>query len=291
MFTTRFRLLSCYLITSLLAACGAGVQYIDDDFPGTEPRLFAEDIVNVPGRLQQSLTMSPSGDEYYFTETSGEEWRYLRILRARRTNGTVALDTPRFVTDFRFDKEWFIGEPMLSADNDQLFFVANYPPDLFVADRLPDGNWSTPVRHPLSTTSADWYPTFSGSDLLFTNGTIYRSRLTDGDYETKERLRAPVNDFDMRDPVMDSARRLLIFTKEVDKATGQTDLYVSFKVDEVWKEPLALDTKINTEEFEFAPYISPDGKFLFFSRRDTWQNASFSNIYWVDIDAVNKLMP
>ncbi|MEM9324238.1 MAG: hypothetical protein AAGA85_01220 [Bacteroidota bacterium] len=30
-----------------------------------------------------------------------------------------------------------------------------------------------------------------------------------------------------------------------------------------------------------APYISPDGKYLFFSRRDHGQNATSSNIYWV----------
>ncbi len=278
-----------FAITFMAFGCGTTVDYIDQDFPGEEPRQFAKGIINARGRFQQNLTMSASGDEYYITQTDAREWRYDRILRVRWIDGTHVLDTPQFVWDFSFKDERFIGEPMLSPTGDQLFFVADYPPDLYAVKRNDDGHWSPPVHQPFSTNAPDWYPTFSDETLLFTNGSIYKSVPEDGAYGMKERLRVPFNDFDMRDPVMADDNSFVIFTRKVSESSGQTDLFVSFQTEGRWTSPEPLSSDINSDAFEFAPYISPDQRFLFFSRRDSWQNASYSNIYWVDLTVVKKL--
>ncbi len=277
------------VIVLIAVGCGTAVDYIDQDLPGEEPKQFAKGIINARGRFQQNLTMSPSGDEYYITQTDAREWRYLRILRVRWIDGTHVLDTPQFVRDFSFKNEWFIGEPMLSPTSDRLFFVADYPPDLYVVERKEGGAWSPPMHLPFSTNVPDWYPTFSGGTLLFTNGSIYKSVPEDGSYGMKERLRVPFNDFDVRDPVMAEDESFIIFTRKVSEPSGQTDLFVSFQTEGQWTSPEPLSSEINTEAFEFAPYLSPDQRFLFFSRRDSWQNASYSNIYWVDLTVVKKL--
>ncbi|HAA23247.1 MAG TPA: hypothetical protein DCP28_32445, partial [Cytophagales bacterium] len=56
-----------------------------------------------------------------------------------------------------------------------------------------------------------------------------------------------------------------------------------------WGTPINLGPEVNTSGIEFAPYLSPDGQFLFFSRRDQWENATFSTIYWVSMELVDSL--
>ena len=56
-----------------------------------------------------------------------------------------------------------------------------------------------------------------------------------------------------------------------------------------WSRAVNLGGVTNTEHREIAPYISPDGLYLFFSRRDKWQHATYSNIFWVSIEVVMQL--
>jgi Tol biopolymer transport system component len=51
----------------------------------------------------------------------------------------------------------------------------------------------------------------------------------------------------------------------------------------VWTEPENLGNKINTSANEFGPFLSPDGKYLFFCRHD----GKKGDIYWVDIKIIN----
>lgn len=46
---------------------------------------------------------------------------------------------------------------------------------------------------------------------------------------------------------------------------GNMDLYVSFKTDTGWSQPINLGTTINTPYAERSPYLHPDGKTLYFS--------------------------
>ena len=47
---------------------------------------------------------------------------------------------------------------------------------------------------------------------------------------------------------------------------GATDYYIVFRnPDDTWSEPINLGNKINTDGgLEYAPYVSPDGKYFFF---------------------------
>ncbi|TMB35799.1 MAG: hypothetical protein E6J61_01045, partial [Deltaproteobacteria bacterium] len=53
---------------------------------------------------------------------------------------------------------------------------------------------------------------------------------------------------------------------------GDTDLWVSFRDGEQWREPRNLGVPINTADGEFAPGISADGAWLFFTRRHEGRN-------------------
>ena len=64
---------------------------------------------------------------------------------------------------------------------------------------------------------------------------------------------------------------------------------MAFKKDNgEWTDGINMGAAINTEGFELAPYISPDNKYLFFTRRDK-NEAANSDIYWVCLDIVSKI--
>lgn len=280
------------VVLLIFTACDEEVSYLDNDYPDLMPKKYAVGIVNLDGRLQQNLTMSSNGKEHLFTVTDSALWRYERILRVRNLQDKIVVDTPQFVIDFEYKNEWFIGEPMISPDDRNLYFVADYPPDIWNSERAADGDWATPLKmDELSTQKDDWYVTLSRTQsLYFTNGTIFKSSLENGEYKSKIKLESAFNKKDARDPCISPNEDYLIFVATDSLNSNQSDLFVSFlKSDGGWTEAQNLGPDINTEYLEIAPYISPDEKYLFFSRREKWQGAEFSNIYWVDLKVIELL--
>jgi Tol biopolymer transport system component len=52
---------------------------------------------------------------------------------------------------------------------------------------------------------------------------------------------------------------------------GSCDIYISFKTPQGWSEGLNLGGKINTDQWESQPCLSPDKRDLYFaSRREGW---------------------
>jgi len=94
---------------------------------------------------------------------------------------------------------------------------------------------------------------------------------------------------------------------------GSTDYYIVFRdEDDTWSKPLNLGEKINTPGgLEYAPYISPDGKYFFFmsARNDAAEIAGdrltaekirelhntsgtgLPGIWWVDASFLSDLRP
>jgi hypothetical protein len=79
---------------------------------------------------------------------------------------------------------------------------------------------------------------------------------------------------------------------------GSGDLFVSFrKGDGGWGEPLNLGTEVNSEELEYCPIMTPDRKYLFFSRRRSdppgsgWAGVVEGDVYWVDALVIERLRP
>lgn len=52
-------------------------------------------------------------------------------------------------------------------------------------------------------------------------------------------------------------------------------------------KPINLGKKVNTIYNESCPSISPDGKYLFFSRYN--EEGGLPNIYWVSSEVITKL--
>jgi len=67
----------------------------------------------------------------------------------------------------------------------------------------------------------------------------------------------------------------------------ETDLYLTLRgADGTWTKPRNMGPRINTRYYEFSPRISPDKKYMFFTRSNGWGLNSYSDtsdIYWVEL--------
>ena len=62
------------------------------------------------------------------------------------------------------------------------------------------------------------------------------------------------------------------------------DIYVSFRgKDGRWGDAVRLGPEVNTPGMEILPIVTPDGKYLFFSRNQ--------QSYWIDAAVIEDLRP
>ena len=270
--------------------------YFNQSEPGTDVKIFATNIISVSDRLQQSVTFSEDGKEYYFGITGSRDWNYETILCTRvLTNGQTVTETPSFATKFHFRKNKFIGEPSLAPDGRQLFFVADFPPDIWVATRMENNEWSEAKKlpAPINSDTAEWSPFVSARGTLYFcstrnrsayDGRIYNCEKENGVYKEPELLKGEINDDEVGDPAVSPDEKCVVFASPKKGGCGGNDLYISHRQkDGTWSKGFNLGPKVNTAGEELGPRISHDGKYLFFYRRDKWQDATCSDIYWTEI--------
>ncbi len=74
-------------------------------------------------------------------------------------------------------------------------------------------------------------------------------------------------EFSEHDPFVAPDESYLIFTSTRPGGFGREDLYIGYKkVDGSWTEPKNMGKTINSSGVDFCPMLSPDGKYLFFTR-------------------------
>jgi len=81
-------------------------------------------------------------------------------------------------------------------------------------------------------------------------------------------------------------RATWIFSSEKPGGYGGHDQYITRPQNGTWTTPKSLGPEINTRATEYGSYITPDGKFYFFSRPAGWGVNDAADLYWVDSRAV-----
>jgi hypothetical protein len=258
------------------------VKYFDTDYPDTLPKKYATSIISIKDRFQESLTISIDGNEHLFTQTLPLNWFQERIVRIKETgSGIIVIDTLRFAKKFIL-----YAEPMISFNNRRLFFIANN--NCWYSKRSTSGDWLSPIRLDSVTRGEEyWYTRLLYDEL---SDTVFSSITKDRSMFKSERFLAFKNTIlPGCDPYISRNGDFMIFSSFKESGYGQGDLCVCFNDGcGNWSKAYNLGPEINTEYFEYGPFISPDEKYLFFSRREKWENASFSDIYWVSIKVIDK---
>lgn len=286
----------------------------------TKVNLLAPGNINTH-MSERDAALSPDGQMFLFS------------VQLTRSESTICYSTKlnnKWIRPLvaEFSGKYMDIEPAFHPDG-RLFFVSNRPlPGEADADDFniwytsqTDDGWTEP--QPLDTIvnspGNEFYPSFtSNGDMYFTATLpggigaedIWVSKLVDGKYTGPENLGDSINtpNFEYNSFVSPDGSFLMLTTRGRGEGYGGGDLYISFKDEEgKWEVPVNMGPKVNTEGFEFCPSLSPDGKTLYFTRRnipkaenERWSyielisNASSlengrGNIYYISSDFIKDL--
>ena len=238
-------------------------EYLGQKRPNLIPEVFAENIISRTGNHEFGVTFSPDRNEFYFSRREPDK---SNVLYFTQQLGGYWSRKEQLFSDI-------VGasEPHISPDGKRLFFGT---PNKLYMSLATDQGWSSPT-----VVGAGMYVSATAdNDIYYTKVSpsqfsIVKRMYTDGAY-SKE-VHVSINGFDN-----ENVSHPFIFPDEdflVVNISG--DLFISHPDgDKSWSRPHRLNDLINTPSYEFAPYLSPDEKYFFFSRSDE----DGTNIYWVD---------
>ena len=297
--------------TSLMLAVGsvlsfaAAVQvpapspYMGQPVPGMTPTLFAPGIVSTDA-IELNGVFTPDMREFFFARGSEGQ---PTIFHSRLTGG--AWSAPRELPVYPGQARALAVDMAVSPDGNELFFLGNYRPagatgapntDIWRSRRV-NGAWTTAeiVPAPVSTDAREVYPTVVGDGSLYFisdrpggvgSTSVYRAqRLAGGNFADPVLVPPPINgEFGVGDPFVSPDEKYMIFVSRRPPNLGAGDLFISFRrSDGGWGEPVHLGDTVNTDKTDFCPFVTPDGKYFFFSRRHTVDGkVTAGDVYWMD---------
>jgi hypothetical protein len=199
----------------------------------------------------------------------------------------------------------------VGPDDETIYFTTLKSPDKTTSMLMEEANiwavkllmngWAEPVMFGRSLNTEQYYENYPA---VTRDGTVYymsrreegvggtdvwKSRNIDGRYAEAENLGPPANTAGGdADPFVAPDESYLILCQEKEGGLGAYDLYIYFKQqDGSWTEGINMGENVNSSEYEFRPYVTPDGSYLFFTSNRSEQG----NIWWVDAGVIDDLKP
>lgn len=274
-------------------------NYLGQTPPGEIPIVFAPGIVSLDTTVEHgSPTFSPDGKQLFWQSnlrhTGKETEIFLKTMRCIEGQWTESEKSP------------FGGMPAFSPDGQQIYFIAlNTENDkgLYVSTKQNE-KWSEPkslnllARFPElkylygpSVTNKGTLYFFAHAEGLETlnNFGIYRSELIDGVYAKPELLPSSINmaggTFNWTPFIAPDESYILFSSNRLSPDKDFGDIYICFQSnDGNWTEAINLGKNINSDRQERFPYVSPDGKYLFFTR---WIAGGNEDIMWVSAKIID----
>jgi len=269
-------------------------RYIGQKPPGPAPEIFAPGAVSTE-RDELNSVFTPDGREFYFAVSTGRmKWKFMVMKQGKE--GWVRPQNASF------SGRWSDVDLFISPDGRKLYFSSNRPAggqgeakkdfDIWAAERAGEG-WSEPVNlgPPVNSDADEFYPAVDEKGTLYFQSQrddsrgardIYSAGLENGRYREVKNVGDGVNGPGSEsDAYISPDGHLLIFSSNRTGGRGQGDLYISFRQDGSWTQARNMGPAINTPQHENCPMLSPDGRFLFFTRK--------GDIYWLDAGIIKEL--
>jgi hypothetical protein len=275
--------------------------YLGQSPPVATAVMFAPGIVSTV-RSEINSVFTPDGNEFYFT--TWDQDTGTRIMVTRQVDGQWTVPEPASFSNDPSDVD-----PAISHDGQRMFFGSRRPRpgetvsreagfDMWFADRDRVGWGEEQHLGPVvNSGTSQVYPSVTSDGTLYFQAVreggygkadIYRSRLIDGVYQTPENLGPEINSENYEGDVFAALDEsyLIVTVYGREDGFGKGDLYISFrKSDGEWTQLQNMGTAVNSEDRDFCPMVSPDGKFLFFSSK----RAGEGDIFWVDAGIIETL--
>lgn len=265
------------------------LAYFGQGPPSTTPEVFAPDFISKQDRNEFGCTFSKDGRTFFFGVDNGEQADiYITSLE-----GEAWTSPEKLFKNASFSSN----DPMFSPDEERLYFISNKPLDstrnkkdidIWYSKRN-DGSWSSPINagNVINSEMNEYYTSFTQDGTMYFssnknsekgkeyNFDIYRSEIENGVYLEPYRLPEEINTNRYEaDVFIAPDESYIIFCAIRREGLGIGDLYISFKDDnENWSPSINMGDSINSEHHELCPYVTKDGKYLFYT--------SNQDIYWV----------
>ena len=291
------------LFIGVILACTGGSnaqkadpKYFNQVSPGTTPMIFAPDKVSMTDQFEFGAVFSKDRSEFYYgVYANGKaETRMMKF-----ENGSWTSPIAILIHDV-----YSYNDPFLTPDEKKLFFISDRPLsgegpkkdfDIWYIERQ-SGKWSEPINagKNINSEKNEYYISFTKDGKMYfssnvgdkegkNNYDIYSSEFRLGEFQSSAKLASGVNSPHYEADVFVSPdESYLVFAADRPGGLGSGDLHVSFRdTNGNWTAARSLGNTVNTETDDFCPYITPDGKYLFYASR--------GDVYWVSTEVIKKL--
>ena len=268
--------------------------YLGQKPPGMTPELFAPGILSTEAN-EFNATFTLSGDAVYFTGR-GKDGQDIMVIEYKE-----GIWQDRKLASF--SSPFRDVDPFITPDGKKLFFSSNRPIegdeevedcDFWYVVKLPSGKWSEAkhLDNPSTKGKHDfYYVSTKDGDVYFSifnddgTGDLYYILSTSKD-QASIKFNYPINTkYNEHDPFVSPDGSYLIFSSNRPDGYGSNDLYISFRNKEgTWNAPVNMGEDINSEDYDYCPILSPDGKYLFFSS----SRSGNGDVYWVDAKILDE---
>lgn len=271
-FFVSILILACQTISAQENNC----DYFGLTQPSTNPKDFNPDLLDLNGSFKFNLELKTC-DQIYFTTIDNEE----NIYFSEKKNGKWSKPKRASFSDPSYGD----ADPFLSKDGTKIYFISKRPTkssdkkldwNIWYADKK-DGVWTDPKTLPSPINSDDsdeyFFSISNKGNVYFSSNRkggegsfdIYTASMTGEDSFSKPKnVGQPISTAKYEfDPYISPDEKLIIFSIN---ERGNSSLYYSYKdQNNRWTTPQNLGGKINLTSQDFAPSLSADGKFLFYS--------------------------
>ncbi len=263
------------------------MMYFGQQPPKEESVVFAPGIISIDTVAEFGSTYSKDGSEFFFAieRKSGkaETWY-------RKENKSV----PLLVHD-----TYSFNDPMLSPDQKRLFFISDMPIssngpkkdfDLWYIERNGNG-WSKPINAGpnINSNRNEYYVSFTSSGTMYfssgrnaDNHDIYFARADGAGFKPAQEV-SGINTDEYEGDVFiapDESYMIVACARAANIINGG-DLYISFNKNGSWTPLKNMGPNINGPRFDYCPFVTADGKYLFYTRAE--------DIRWVNTGVIKSL--
>lgn len=266
------------------------LPYLGQTPPDTVPEKFGPGFISSTSAYEYSICFSQDGKEIYFSRNTVGVSNTIWWTHYENSAWTTPVMAP-------FTGSYYNSEPFITYDNQRMYFVSardtstNY--QIYFISRS-GSNWTTPQKlgTPFSLDRIKMFPTLAqNGNLYFTQfaptmkGDFYMAKNINGVFQTPVILSSTLNAFYSQGHMFIAPdESYTVFDAIPTQQSTGSMIYVSFKkADSTWGTPIRLSNTINSSSNQYCPYISPDGKYLFFTQG--------GDLWWVDSKVVTRHKP
>ncbi len=290
-------LVIAFALFTLQSQTTLGQKYLGQPVPTSIPALFAPGLVSTNGRTEFGSVFSKDGNTFYY---------------AIEPNGKAEIYTSRFVNNtwtkpevVLVHEKYGYNDPFLSPDEKRLYFISTRALDgkgdpkdydIWYVEKKGNG-WSEPINagNKINSIRNEYYMSFTKTGTMYFSSNrdteensndynVYSSKSIKGEFQTPVKLSSAINsDAYEADVFVAPDESYIIFSAErPTDSFGRGDLYISYRnANGTWTNAKNVGKEINGARSEYCPFVTPDGKYFFYTKEN--------DIYWVDTSFIEKL--